>query len=194
MVLGLSMAGVAHATLIEYQGEIFSGQTVTGTVEGDYGWETSNVTGRDWWYFYGEAGDVVNIFATPTVIDPPGLDPYIYLFSGITTASEEEAFTDPGQTEVPGLTFLSYDDAWVGDDQQGWLWDGMAQLTDFLLPTTGFYTISFFSAWSWDPGPFDYTLIVEGNSPQAAVPEPGTVFLMSAGLIGLIGFRRKLKK
>ena len=50
--------------------------------------------------------------------------------------------------------------------------------------------------WLWGPSSFDITF--EGNftiTPiSAPTPEPGTIFLMGAGLLGMLGMRRRFKK
>jgi hypothetical protein len=41
---------------------------------------------------------------------------------------------------------------------------------------------------------FDDASFSIGYEEEAVIPEPSTLFLLSAGIIGLIGFTRKLKK
>lgn len=45
-------------------------------------------------------------------------------------------------------------------------------------------------SWKWEYGANDFRLLVASGG-SAPVPEPSTIFLMTSGLIGLVGFRKK---
>lgn len=57
---------------------------------------------------------------------------------------------------------------------------------DLTLPTltAGLY-------WKWEYELNDFRLLVAGTGGSAPVPEPSTIFLLTSGLIGLTGFRKK---
>ena len=84
------------------------------------------------------------------------------------------------------LNYLTYqNDSEIGGGLTGDFHNKVTVDLAFLGPNTGF------SAWSTMNCGND-ALFSEGTT--AAVPEPATIFLLGSGLLGLFGFRKKIRK
>lgn len=108
-------------------------------ISGTYGYV--NTSGYpelwDYYYFNGEAGDIITIYAPRT---SPDMDPMISLYFGTATTSEG---IDPyyGGAE---MTFLIYGDDEVADVFESCYAD--PQIANYQLPYTGTYTLAVFDA------------------------------------------------
>ena len=179
----------AGAVPILYEGALTSGVASVGSVTGN-GWITSQASGVDFWSFFGNSGDIIDL--TGSRLDE-GLDPAFSLYFG-TTGADESAYTS--FADFGGLDFLLTRDDDI--DVPGPFGDPF--LNDFVLPQTGNYTVAIGGLASSGSGPFGYQLLLAGstlpqeggNPDQNVIPEPTTLMLLGSGLAGLVGFRRKI--
>jgi len=178
--LTLAAAGSAQALPISYEGTITAGTPVTGSVSGN-GWETETAAGVDFWRFNGIAGQSFSVGATRL---NPNLDPVLTLYFGTTTADASLFLHD---ADWGGLVFLRIaDDEVTVASGPG----GDPLLSNYLLPFTGLYTIAIGGIASNGAGPFNYSM---QTTQIAAVPEPETMMLMTAGLGVLLMAQRRRK-
>jgi hypothetical protein len=169
-----------EAAPITYEGTLTPGVTVSGTVSAS-GFINEDAAGTDFWRFFGTAGDVVTIRGDRT---NDQLDLAFSLYFGETTADESEflVFVDWG-----GLTFLAFADDEIPHPGP---W-GDPLLENFLLPSTGVYTIAIGGfASGASTAPYTYDLVMTGATP-VAVPAPGALALIGVGLLGLGLVRRR---
>jgi hypothetical protein len=87
----------------------------------------------DYYFFSGEAGDIVNIYVPRT---SPDMDPMITLYFGTATSTEGITW-DYGGTE---MTVLEWSDDDVADNFDSCYGD--PRITNFELPSTGTYTLA----------------------------------------------------
>lgn len=171
------------AATISYQGDISSGNTVTGTLTEDQGFRAENAGGRDWWTFSGQAGDVIDI--TVGRLDGD-LELAFELFFGTTTA-DESTFQYPGYS-FGGLTYLrARDDSW-GPNLPGP--DEDPQLLGYKLKFTGTYSVVVLSTAN-DPGCINtecsYAIALAPSlGTVSSVPVPAAGWLFASGLLGLL--------
>ncbi|MCB1701921.1 MAG: VPLPA-CTERM sorting domain-containing protein [Pseudomonadales bacterium] len=170
------------AAPIAYQGDISSGNQVTGTLVGSDGYLAENESGREWWTFSGTAGDVVDITAGRLAAD---LDLGFSLYFG-TTAVDESLFSF--ESSFGGLTYLGFfDDNW-GPNIPGPFAD--PQVLGYVLPSTGTYSLAVVSVLNGSEcGTCDYALRL-GDS-VSPVPVPAAAWLFGSALLGLAGVKRK---
>lgn len=129
---------------ITYAGELCDGVPVTGTAQAG-----GNASAELWEYysFFGTAGDTVTVFARRT--GTCEMDPAFYLCTGIGTD------TDSLGTEL-GLWEFADDEVYTCGACHA-----DAQLSDYVLPSTGMYTVALFSNQSCGSN-LTYELTVTG--------------------------------
>ena len=173
----------AHAANISYEGELPFFTTVSGQVSGS-GLRTGDAAGTDFWFFRGNAGANLD-FILGSRVDP-GLDMEFALYKGFTSADQSE-FRSPDDGGFGGLKLLA-----IADDEinvaNGPFGDPL--LMNFVLPTTGLYTLAVGGSFSDGMGPFGYGLTLAAS--PVPIPLPAAVWLFGAGALGVLGVRRKL--
>lgn len=184
LMLAVMTAGPAFAVggiPITYDGTLTLDNWVTGTTTG-YSWVDEIGSDVGFWKFQGTAGGTVNLVGRR--LDGE-LDLVFSLYSGLTTAYEEDFLND---SSFGGLTWLA-----MGDDELPHPGPyGDPALLNYTLPTTGWYTIAIGGYESDGYGPYDYKLAMLSDPPDiGGVPVPAAVWLLGSGLLGLLGLRKK---
>jgi hypothetical protein len=178
----MAVSSASHAAL--YAGDITAGGSYNGAVTRNDAWAQENPVSGDevnFWSFTGLAGQRFSVTITSTDNGFDTLDAAISLYRG-SLASEFElilpGFDNDG--DFAGLTFLGSTPIFgsAGND---------AFLLDFLLPTSGLYTLaiggeSFLSF----ADSYGYQMQVVNE-----VPVPAAAWLFGSALVGLGMARRK---
>lgn len=163
-----------------YQGQLSPGVVVNGAVAATTDQATG--VGFHFWSFAGTAGSVITITGHRAEF---GFDMSFALFEGIGTDTNNLSPLESADDEVPEPPGL-----------EGPFSD--PQLSNFTLPSTGFYTVMVFDGAvgilgdinSVD-GLYAYTLVADGFDGTVAVPEPATFTVFGVGLAALGLARRR---
>jgi len=103
----------------------------------------------------------------------PGVVPYKYSGGGYSLGSF-------------ALTYLHKDDSNIGAGLTGGSHDIVLVNLGFLAGNTNFEVLNTMACGN--------DVVFGAGSTTAAVPEPATIFLLGSGLLGLFGYRKKMKK
>ncbi len=189
LTLCLALAGVAGATLILDTGP---------NAVVDYAWELSSAqwlagkfTTTQAWNFGAMQGDIETIAAglvNITIYSGDGSAPGTALFTK-SFMSEPAGWTDwQGTTGYAGT--LPAGDYWISFEVPGssTFVGGMGWVTPPASPMA-LEAYNDFDGTGWNNYPLYLSARIEGFP----VPVPGAVWLLSSGLIGLAGWKRKFK-
>lgn len=178
LVLLLVMSGSAFAAPIHYTGDISGSGNYSGNLDINFGWIDPPFGLNSWgdhvdlWQIDGTAGDTLSL-----ALSSDELSLGFSLYFGEITAADL-------------LTGLFDNDGNIGSASYltgASLWSNVQTLQDFVLDYSGFYTLvvggkdfAGYSGYSYDM-----------NVVQASVPEPSAFLLLSVGLLGIVGLRRR---
>lgn len=171
----LVLAPLSASSAIIYEGALEDGVVRNGSLTSESGWSESNGAWVDFWSFTGTAGEAINLFAASETTD--------VAFSVYTGTPDD--FSQP-------FFFLNNSDWDLFSLVTTSSTEGDESLLDFILPQTGTYTLALGGEvapfLSEGDGPWSYTLELERT---AAVSAPGSLALLSLGLLGLGAMRAR---
>ncbi len=162
----LSLSPFTLATLMHgnYEGEL---QNNTPTIE------RISESNPDWWSFQASAGDNISLRVDRIT---SGLDPALILY--YRALSGHLLYVAAGDDELPAAVRGPWGDPFI----------------QYNANHTGTYFAKVWSFASADLPYFDYRITLNGASNPTEVPEPGSLALLAAGIIGLGIYRKKLAK
>lgn len=178
LAFSFAMASGAQAAL--YSGDVTAGGNYLGSTTRNDAWAQENPVSGDevnFWTFSGIAGQTLSINVTSLTND---FDAAISIYSGQLSSEFQLVF--PGfdnDGDFADLQFLGSTSIFgsVGHD---------ASLLNFLLPSTGVYTIAI-----GGEGFLSFADSYNYNMNVNAVPVPAAVWLFGSAIAGLIGLRRR---
>lgn len=171
----LVLAPLSASSAVIYEGSLDDGAVYNGSLESESGWSESNGSWVDFWSFEGAAGETISLFAGSETTD--------VAFSVYTGTPDE--FSQPSFFNNAGdwdLFSLETTSSTVGDES----------LLDFILPESGTFTLALGGEvapyLSTGSGPWTYDVQL---TRAAAVSAPGSLALLSLGLLGLGALRAR---
>lgn len=173
MTLALAPFGASAAII--YDGSLDDGALYSGSLESESGWSQSDGSRVDFWSFEGTAGESISLFAGSAITDVA-----FSLYAGIPDGfSQPFWFNNAGDWDLFTLVTMS---STVGDES----------LMNVILPETGTFTLAVGGEvpayLSEGDGPWSYDVQL---TRAAAVSAPGSVALLSLGLLGLGAMRMR---
>lgn len=178
LVLLLVMSGSALAAPIHYTGDISGSGGYSGNLDINFGWVDAPFGLNSWgdhvdlWQIEGTAGDKLSLALSS---DQLALGFSLY-FGEITSADLLTGLFD-NDGDIGSASYLT----------GASLWNSVQTLQDFVLNQSGFYTLVVGGKDFGGYSGYSYNMSVV----QASVSEPSTFMLLSAGLLGLVGLRRR---
>ncbi len=133
-------------TPITYEGQLCPDEVNTGdAVLGGY----SDLANADFWSFYGNAGDVVNISVSRVNCN---MDPAFILYDGYGDTDSLTLLTGADDNDPPAC-------------EPGCSSFGDPSISGFVLPSTGYYTVAVwdFLSGACATGTMDYSIVASGS-------------------------------
>lgn len=178
LVLLLVMAGNALAAPIHYTGDISGSGNYSGTLDVNFGWIDPPFGLNSWgdhvdlWQIDATAGDKLSV-----ALSSDNLALGFSLYFGEVSAIDLLIGLFDNSGNIGSATYLT----------GASLWTSAQTLQEFVLDQSGFYTLVVGGRDFGGYSGYSYDMSVV----QASVSEPSAFVLLSAGLFGLIGLRRR---
>ncbi len=174
----LFISASSSAAPVHYSGEISSPGDYSGNLDINFGWVDPPFGLNSWgdhvdlWQIDGNAGDTLSL-----ALNSDELSLGFSLYYGEISATDL-------------LSGLFDSDGNIGDAiylTGASLWNTVQTLEDFVLDYSGFYTLVVGGKDFGGYSGYSYEL----NVAQTSVPEPSALLLLSAGLLGIVVWRRR---
>ena len=171
-------SGTAVAAPMHYTGDISGSGNYTGNLDINFGWGNPPFALNSWsddidlWAIDGTAGDKLSLALSS---DNVALGFSLYL--GEVSASDLLSGLFNNSGNIGSATYLT----------GASLWDSVQTLQNFVLDQSGMYTLIIGGKDFGGYSGYSYDMRVV----QASVSEPSALLLLSAGLFGLAGLRRR---
>ena len=180
VILFLLISGSAVAAPVHYTGEISGSGNYSGSLDINSGWIDPPFGLNSWgdhvdlWKINGTAGDTLSLALSS---DQLALGFSLYFGEILADDLLYGLFDNDGDTG--SASYLA----------GASLWDSAQTLQDFVLDQSGFYTLVVGGRdfGGYDGYQYDMSIV-------HAVSEPSSLLLLSAGLFGLMGWRRRLAR
>lgn len=177
-MLLLMMSGSALAAPMHYTGDIVGSGNYSGNLDINFGWVDAPFGLNSWgdhvdlWQIDGTAGDKLSL-----ALSSDNVALGFSLYFGEVSALDLLLGLFDNSGNIGSATYLS----------GASLWDSAQTLQDFVLDQSGFYTLIVGGRDFGGYSGYSYDMSVV----QASVSEPSAFVLLSAGLLGLVGLRRR---
>lgn len=178
LLLLLLVSGSALAAPMHYTGDISGSGNYSGNLDINFGWVDAPGALNSWgdhidlWQINGTAGDKLSL-----ALSSDELALGFSLYFGEIGAMDLLLGLFNNSGDIGSATYLT----------GASLWNSVQTLQEFVLDQSGFYTLVVGGRDFGGYSGYSYDMSVV----QASVSEPSAFVLLSAGLLGLVGLRRR---